>query len=53
MTNLMLNATEATELECMIKLAEEQLEDVTYFFDPGFTSYSCSCTAHKKSCGWD
>lgn len=53
MSKLMLNAIEIKELENMIKSAEEQFGVSIYFFDPGFATYSCSCTAHKKSCGWD
>lgn len=53
MSKLMLSSAETVELKAMIKSAEERCGDSTYSFDPGFASYSCSCTAHKKSCGWD
>lgn len=53
MSKLMLDVAETEELKSMIKSAEEKCGDSTYSYDPGFTLYSCSCTAHKKSCGWD
>lgn len=53
MSRLMLSIAETIELENMIKSAEEMCGDSSYSFDPGFSTYSCSCTAHKKSCGWD
>ena len=53
MSRLMLSIAENTELKSMIKSAEEMCGDSSYSFDPGFATYSCSCTAHKKSCGWD
>lgn len=53
MSKLMLSVAETAELRNMIKSAEETCGNATYSFDPGFASYSCSCTAHKKSCGWD
>lgn len=53
MSKLMLNFTELEELNQMIKNAESKFDNTTYAFDPGFATYSCSCTAHKKSCGWD
>ena len=37
----------------MIEKAEKKYGTEGYSFDPGFATYSCSCTAHKKSCGWD
>ncbi|MFA1014733.1 MULTISPECIES: hypothetical protein [Erysipelotrichaceae] len=40
-------------LESMIQKAEKTQNKTEYSYDPGFTAYSCSCTAHKKSCGWD
>lgn len=53
MLKLMLNAVEFYELQQMIECAEEKFNNQDYIFDPGFATYSCSCTAHKKSCGWD
>lgn len=53
MSKLMLNSVEVNELKQMIKCAEDKFNSRTYAFDPGFATYSCSCTAHKKSCGWD
>ncbi len=53
MSSLLLSKTESSELEVMIKKAEEKFKNSKYEFDPGFSEYSCSCTAHKKSCGWD
>lgn len=52
MANLMLNAKEVAELREMICSAEKQFGN-EYSFDPGFATFSCSCTAHKKSCSWD
>ena len=48
MAELFLNSAEKNELTEMIEYGTEG-----YSFDPGFATYSCSCTAHKKSCGWD
>jgi len=53
MSNLMLNFMEIEELDKMIKSAEDKFSNNIYTFDPGFAAFSCSCTAHKKSCSWD
>ena len=47
MLELMLT-TEETQ-----RLAQQTFASAEYHFDPDFVSYSCSCTAHKMSCGWD
>lgn len=53
MAELFLNSAEKNELSEMIEKAEKKYGTEGYSFDPGFATYSCSCTAHKKSCGWD
>ena len=53
MAELFLNSAEKNELTEMIEKAEKKYGTEGYSFDPGFATYSCSCTAHKKSCGWD
>lgn len=53
MAKLMLNSEECLTLNKMIAKAEAENNSMEYEFDPGFVAYSCSCTAHKKSCGWD
>lgn len=53
MSKLMLDLTDIKVLEEMIGAAEKKFGTNEYSFDPGFATYSCSCTAHKKSCGWD
>lgn len=53
MPNLILDNEESLVLKKMIARAEAENQNMEYEFDPGFASYSCSCTAHKKSCGWD
>lgn len=53
MAELFLNSAEKNELTEMIEKAEKKYGAEGYSFDPGFATYSCSCTAHKKSCGWD
>lgn len=53
MANLFLDATEKKELSQLIKKVETKFGTEGYNYDPGFAAYSCSCTAHKKSCGWD
>lgn len=53
MTKLTLSSAETAKLDAMICRAEEENNSSTYAYDPGFSAYSCSCTAHKKSCGWD
>lgn len=53
MAKLMLNTAEFAMLDSMISKAERENNNDTYTYDPGFTAYDCSCTAHKKSCGWD
>ncbi len=53
MAKLTLNAVESAKLDSMISKAERENNSDRYAFDPGFSTYSCSCTAHKKSCGWD
>ena len=51
MAELFLNSAEKNELTEMIEKAEKKYGTEGYSFDPGFATYSCSCTAHKKSCG--
>ncbi|WP_158575558.1 hypothetical protein [Agathobacter rectalis] len=53
MNKLFLDSVESKELNQMIKKAEIKYGADGYSYDPGFATYSCSCTAHKKSCGWD
>lgn len=53
MSRLLLDYADVEELERMIETAEKKFGSDVYEFDPGFATYSCSCTAHKKSCGWD
>ena len=53
MVKLLLDKVEKNELAEMLEKAEKKFGAEGYSFDPGFTVYSCSCTAHKKSCGWD
>lgn len=53
MEKLFLNDAECKKLDVMISKAEKALNNSVYSYDPGFSTYSCSCTAHKKSCGWD
>ena len=53
MAKLTLNAAETAKLNSMISKAEKENNNSQYAYDPGFSAYSCSCTAHKKSCGWD
>ena len=53
MFKLMLNLADIKVLEEMICVAEKKFGTNEYSFDPGFAIYSCSCTAHKMSCGWD
>lgn len=53
MESLMLNNSENEALKEMISRAEKENFSNNYEYDPGFEMYSCSCTAHKKSCGWD
>ena len=53
MDKLFLDTVEKEELNQMIEKAEMKYRTEGYSFDPGFATYSCSCTAHKKSCGWD
>lgn len=53
MSKLTLSAAESAKLDSMISKAERENKSNNYAFDPGFSMYSCSCTAHKKSCGWD
>lgn len=53
MAKLTLNAAETAKLNSMISKAEKENNSSKYAYDPGFSAYSCSCTAHKKSCGWD
>lgn len=53
MLELMLTTEETQRLAQLIREAEQTFASVEYHFDPDFVSYSCSCTAHKMSCGWD
>lgn len=53
MLELMLTGEEAKRLAQLIREAEQTFASTDYHFDPDFVSYSCSCTAHKMSCGWD
>lgn len=53
MLELMLTTEETQRLAHLIREAEQTFASAEYHFDPDFVSYSCSCTAHKMSCGWD
>ena len=53
MDNLLLDRDETAELDRMIELAETYINSSQYNFEPEFIISACSCTAHKKSCGWD
>lgn len=53
MLELMLTTEEIQRLAQLIREAEQTFASAEYHFDPDFVSYSCSCTAHKMSCGWD
>ncbi len=52
MNALKLSKSERTQLHSAMKRAEAKYGK-EYSFAPATAIASCSCTAHKKSCGWD